>query len=231
MRNPIRSALITITAAMLLGSGAALAASNACKADLTGDGVVNFGDLAVLKSVFFQTCPRFEDRGETVFDHQTGLEWEKKTDDGGIHDYRNSYTWSRGAPFDNQQPNGTVFREGGSFGTPGFLEAINSTPCVTESLDGVTVSSKTGCAGAGHTDWRLPTVSELNTILDCSFLETTGACINPIFGKTQLEIYCSSTSDASDPHSIWVAFFGFGGRPAHVPKTFTFYVRAVRGGL
>ena len=119
MRYPIRSALITITAAMLLGSGAALAASNACKADLTGDGVVNFGDLAVLKSVFFQTCPRFEDRGETVFDHQTGLEWEKKTDDGGIHDYRNSYTWSRGAPFDNQQPNGTVFREGGSFGMAG----------------------------------------------------------------------------------------------------------------
>ena len=89
MRYRIRSALIAVTAGMLLGSGAALAASNVCKADLTGDGVVNFGDLAVMKSVFFQSCPtppRFEDGGETVFDHQTGLEWEKKTTDDGLDD-------------------------------------------------------------------------------------------------------------------------------------------------
>jgi len=34
----------------------ATAASLACKADLTGDGVVNFADLAKMKSVFFKTC-------------------------------------------------------------------------------------------------------------------------------------------------------------------------------
>jgi len=48
--------ILPITAGMLVGSGAALADSLACKADLTGNGVVNFGDLAVLKAVFFQTC-------------------------------------------------------------------------------------------------------------------------------------------------------------------------------
>ena len=53
MRYRIRSALITITAAMLLGSGPALAASDARKADLNGNGVVNFADLAIMKSVFF----------------------------------------------------------------------------------------------------------------------------------------------------------------------------------
>ena len=56
MRYRIRNALITITAGMLLGSGAALAQSAACKADLTADGVVNFADLALLKSVFFKKC-------------------------------------------------------------------------------------------------------------------------------------------------------------------------------
>ena len=56
MRYPTRSALVAITTGMLLGSGAALAESLACKADLTGNGVVNFGDLAVLKAVFFETC-------------------------------------------------------------------------------------------------------------------------------------------------------------------------------
>jgi len=30
--------------------------SAACKADLTGDGVVNFADLVKMKSVFFKTC-------------------------------------------------------------------------------------------------------------------------------------------------------------------------------
>ena len=108
MSYQIRTALITIIAGMLLGSGAALAESNACKADLNGDLVVNFGDLAVLKSVFFQSCPRFEDRGLTVFDHATGLEWEKKTADAdpthaGIHDKDNTYTWSTGT----NKPNGT----------------------------------------------------------------------------------------------------------------------------
>ena len=39
----------------LLTTGAA-GASLACKADLTGDGVVNFADLAKMKSVFFKSC-------------------------------------------------------------------------------------------------------------------------------------------------------------------------------
>jgi hypothetical protein len=34
----------------------ATAASLACKAGLTGDGVVNFADLAKTKSAFFKTC-------------------------------------------------------------------------------------------------------------------------------------------------------------------------------
>jgi cysteine-rich repeat protein len=65
MRYRIPSALITIAAAMLLGSGPALAASNSCRADLNGDLVVNFADLAALKSVFFQRC---NDPGPTCGD-------------------------------------------------------------------------------------------------------------------------------------------------------------------
>ena len=65
MRSWIPTVLIAMTAGMSLGSGPALAASNACKADLTGDLVVNFADLAVLKSVFFQRC---NDPGPTCGD-------------------------------------------------------------------------------------------------------------------------------------------------------------------
>jgi cysteine-rich repeat protein len=82
MRYRIRSALITITAAMLLGSGPALAQSAACKADLTGDGVVNFGDLAMLKSVFFQRC---NDPGPTCGDGVAQGPTEQ-CDDGNLLD-------------------------------------------------------------------------------------------------------------------------------------------------
>jgi len=82
MRYRIRSALITITAAMLLGNGAALAASNACKADLNGDLVVNFADLAVLKSVFFQRC---NDPGPTCGDGVAQGPTEQ-CDDGNLLD-------------------------------------------------------------------------------------------------------------------------------------------------
>jgi len=257
MRYRIRSSLISITAGMLLGSGPALAASNACKADLNGDLVVNFADLAVMKSVFFQRsdCPSptcgddvaqgpteecddgnltnwdgcsstcqierpgttsgLEDRRLTVFDHATGLEWEKKSDDRGIHDKENRYTWSAGEP--NWNPDGTAFTV--------FLAALNGGAALGVSADGLTSS---GPCYASHCDWRLPTVSELNTIVDCSL----GApCVDPIFGPTQSNIYWSSSSFATDPYLAWVVCFecGLGGGTGY--KTGFNYVRAVRGGL
>ena len=80
MRYRIRSALVAITAGMLLGNGPALAASNACKADLNGDLVVNFGDLAVMKSVFFQSC---NDPGPTCGDDVAQGPTEE-CDDGNV---------------------------------------------------------------------------------------------------------------------------------------------------
>jgi cysteine-rich repeat protein len=285
MRYRIRSALITITAGMLLGSGAAHAASNACKADLNGDLVVNFADLAVLKSVFFQRCndpgptcgdgivqapeqcddsnlangdgcsstctievppavvcgngvaqgpteecddgnltnwdgcsstcqmehpgttSGLEDRGLTVFDHQTGLEWEKKTDDGRIHDKDNDYTWGIGP---NWNPDGTAFTV--------FLAALNAGRWFG-------TEDRTECF-AGHCDWRLPTVSELKSIVDCSY----GApCVAPIFGPTQWDAYWCSSSRADLPYYAWSVYFNSGTGYVN-DKTSYYYVRAVRGG-
>ncbi len=39
---------------------------NACDADLNGDGIVNFGDLAILKSVFFQTNADSDLNGDSI---------------------------------------------------------------------------------------------------------------------------------------------------------------------
>lgn len=77
---------------------------------------------------------------------------------------------------------------------------------------------------AGHRDWRVPTLAELQTVVDCS----SGApCIDPIFGPTASAFYWSATENGPDEAffvsfadgSVIVDLKGFGSR-----------VRAGRGG-
>jgi len=280
MRYPIRSALITIMAGMLLGSGPALAESNACKADLNGDLVVNFGDLAVLKSVFFQRCNdpgptcgddvaqgpteecddgnvlsgdgcssicmleparhfpatgqttcwnsafpaniipcagtgqdgeiqagatlAYVDNGNgTITDSNTGLMWEKLSDDGTIHDWNNTYIWA------------------------------NAFAVKIAALNG-------GSGFAGHTDWRLPNINELESIRNrgtfnpaVSAAFNTGCtpgCTVTSCSCTQSDGYWSSSSSAYGPSLAWYVAFYY-GYSSSVFKTDGNYVRAVRGGL
>ena len=84
-----------------------------------------------------------------------------------------------------------------------------------------------GACFAGHCDWRLPTVSELESIVDCSH----GApCVAGIFGPTQPNSYWSSSSLANTPNCAWLVLF-YDGYSYYDFKTTNFYVRAVRGGL
>lgn len=165
---------------------------------------------------------RFVDLGLTVFDCDTNLEWEKKTDDGSIHDKDNTYTWSTGDPWN---PDGTAFTV--------FLATLNTEPCF-----------------AGHCDWRLPEMGpphphffggtklngdpadtqELETILDCNF----SPCIDPIFGATAAYPptffeHWSSITAAGGFSAAWMIVFTDGSvLPA--TKVSAIHTRAVRSG-
>ena len=151
---------------------------------------------------------RFVDRGETVLDQATGLEWEKKRgldgkpDPADPRDGDNVYSWT--AARAGKAADGTVFTS--------YLPGLN----------------KPGACFAQHCDWRLPTFAELQSILVSTEPCVAKPCIDPIFGPTATGIYWSGEESAYHPVRAWYVFF-LSGLKTTAPKDASHHVRAVRG--
>ena len=155
----------------------------------------------------------FTDNGDgTITDNLTGLMWEKKSDDGSIHDKDNTYTW--GLTSSPYTMNGTMVTT--------FLAALNG-----------------GGGFAGHTDWRIPNSNELESIVnlqnvnpavDSAFNTSCAAsCTVTACSCTQSDYYWSSTTYQADPTDAWFVYFS-DGSVDDGSKSNSRYVRAVRGG-
>jgi hypothetical protein len=138
----------------------------------------------------------------TVTDNLTGLQWEMKTDDGTIHDWDNSYTWTAGST----AANGEMFAA--------FVASLNAT-CF-----------------AGQCDWRIPTLAELGTLLlPEPFPCSTSPCTDPVLGPVFTDFcYWSSSFAFDDAANAWDLCFSTGNARPN-PKNLPARVRAVRGGL
>ncbi len=75
---------------------------------------------------------------------------------------------------------------------------------------------------AGYSDWRLPTIEELSSLLKSE--KSEGLYISPVFDRKQ--IFCWS-SDKDNSGARWYVFFG-GGTVWCDPYNFHGYVRLVR---
>jgi len=132
------------------------------------DGADTNGDLRISGPGDTGSCTAgafaFTDNGDgTIADASTGLQWEKKSDDGSLNDKDLCHPWAGLCSGDGETfctRDADCALAGGTCDTADCQVPAPSGMTVFEWIDQLNATSF-----AGHNDWRLPTVSELSTLM------------------------------------------------------------------
>ena len=153
-----------------------------------------------------------------VLDNVTGLIWEVKTDDDGLHDKDDSYNWYNTDPATN----------GGAVGYAdyygdicyGYDSSDASTYCNTEAF----VSRVNAVALCGTSSWRLPSREELRSIVDYSRYDPS--IDEDYFPNTQSVRYWSASPFIDGTDDAWNIYF-YHGNDHYQNRHNNYYVRLV----
>ena len=166
----------------------------------------------------------YTDNGDGTFtDNNTKLMWEEKDNSGGIHDVNNTYTWSSSGT----AADGTLFNGTNTIGTD-FLYTLNNTCAGDETMYCTNDTDCTGigngkCGFAGHQDWRIPNVKELQSLVN--YINEYPAWSAP--GYCDDSAYWSATSAATGA-TAWYVDFSTGKVDDDILKPGSNHARAVR---
>jgi hypothetical protein len=83
-----------------------------------------------------------------------------------------------------------------------------------------------GLVLAGYSDWRLPEIEALLTIVDYTH---NNPALSKIFNPRRSNYYWSSSTPVYDPVNAWFVQF-YNGNVDSYNKTYGYFVRCVRGG-
>ena len=137
-----------------------------------------------------------------VQDNVTGLIWEVKTDDGGLHDKDDQYNWYNTDPATNGGFDGYADDDGNI--CYGYDSSDASTYCNTQAF-----TARVNAVGlCGFTDWRVPDIEELRSIVDYS--RTNPSIDINYFPNTRSSSYWSASPYASYSVSAWLLRFSYG---------------------
>ena len=159
-----------------------------------------------------------------IRDNVTGLTWELKAPSGGggLRDSAHTYTWYSA----NAASNGGNAGDLGTDTCGGTLSAY-SNQCNTANY----VAAVNATSLCGYTDWRMPSIRELLSLVDFSVPATSGTPTidATYFPNTQFDYYWAANNFSSLPVNALHIFFA-DSSINYGPKTNNFYVRLVRGG-
>jgi Mg-chelatase subunit ChlD len=125
-----------------------------------------------------------------IRDNVTGLTWEVKTDDDGLHDKDWTFTW-----YDSDSP-------AGSFGTEDGGTCFGSGGCDTEKY----VAEVNARGLCGFSDWRRPTAKELSGIVDYGIEDPVVVRNYNFLNAIPTDFWTATPDYENDPSAMVVSF-------------------------
>ncbi|MCP3954329.1 MAG: DUF1566 domain-containing protein [Desulfobacterales bacterium] len=156
-----------------------------------------------------------------IKDNVTGLMWENKTTDDGLHDKNDRYNWYN----TDSTTNGGADGHADGYICDGYDIGNTETYCNTQAY-----VARVNLAGwCGYNDWRLPNREELRSIVDYSIPSPGPTIDTEFFPNTVNSYFWSASPYASVSSAAWVVGFYY-GYDGYYSRDSDRYVRLVRGG-
>jgi hypothetical protein len=163
------------------------------------DGIAGFSFTKISNAG--KTLPAKVVNWDCVKDNITGLMWEVKTNDGGLHHYDWIYTW--------YEPDNT--KNGGTAGTQnGGICSDKKHPAASACDTDAYVKAVNAAGWCGAKDWRLPTKEELHSIVSYADDYYERAVDTAYFPSAAGRPLWSASPYAGNPGHAWYVGFDFG---------------------